>query len=59
MGKREDKGGQVVYKNPVAGHTDVWHKNSVGNTTKEGYRRVEHGSGKVTDHKGHVIHKGR
>lgn len=59
MGKRQDKGGQVVYKYPKAGHTEVWHKNSVGKTTNEGYRRVEHGCGKVTDRHGNVIHKGR
>lgn len=59
MGKRKDKGNQVVYRHEKAGFTEVWHKNSAGNTTKAGFRRVNHKTGSVTDRNGRVIHKGR
>ncbi len=59
MGKRQDKGEQVVYRHEKAGHTDVWHKNSAGNTTKEGHRRISRRSGTVTDHWGRTVRKGR
>lgn len=59
MGKREDKGSNVVYRNEKAGNTHVWHKNSAGCTTKEGHRVVNHKSGNVSDHYGKTIHKKR
>jgi hypothetical protein len=59
VGKREDKGNQVVNRSEKAGRTDVWHKNSAGCTTKEGHRVVRHDTGTVTDHYGTTIHKGR
>jgi hypothetical protein len=58
MGTREDKGKQVVYRHEKAGYTEVWHKNKAGNTDKDLYRKVNHGSGTVTDRYGRVIHKG-
>lgn len=59
MGKRQDKGSQVIYRYDKAGFTDVWHKNSAGSTTKEGHRNISHRSGRVTDHYGKTVHKGR
>ncbi len=59
MGKRQDKGHQVVYRHEKAGFTDVWHKNSAGNTTKDGHRRISHKTGSVTNHYGKLVHKER
>jgi hypothetical protein len=46
---------QVVVRNENAGYTDVWEKNSAGNTTKEGFSRHYHDSGNVTDYYGNKI----
>jgi len=35
--------------------TEIWEKNSVGSTTKEGHRTHHHDSGNVTDHYGNII----
>jgi len=59
MGRREDKNNRVVSRYDKAGFTVVWHKNSTGNTTKEGHRRISHRSGRVTNIYGKTINKGR
>jgi len=59
MGKRKDKGHQVICRHDKAGVTDVWHKNRAGNTTKDGHRRINHKTGSVTNHYGKLIHKKR
>ena len=58
MAKRKDKGSQVVTRYDKAGFTDIWHKNRAGNTTKEGHRKVDHKTGRVTNHYGRIINKG-
>ena len=59
MGNRKDRGKHVVYRWDKAGYTDVWHKNSAGVTTKQEHRTIYHDSGRVVDHYGKTVHKGR
>lgn len=44
--------GQVVKK--YSNHTEVWNKNSAGNTTKEGFRD-HHKSGNITNYYGKIV----
>ena len=59
MSIRKNKGSNVVYRHEEAGRTHVWHKNSTGNTTKSGHRITNHKTGRVSDHNGKTVYKGR
>ena len=55
MSKRQNRKDQVVYRHEKAGYTEVWHKDGAGRTTKSGYRRHHHQSGRVTDRYGRYV----
>lgn len=57
--KRSNFSKQVVIKSDKLGYTDVWNKNSNGNTTKDGFRRHYHGSGNVTNAYGKIVGKSK
>lgn len=50
---------QVVKKYNNCGYTDVWNKNSVGVTTKDGFRRHYHDSGNVANAYGKTVGKSK
>ena len=53
MSKKENHPKQVVIRHKDS--TEVWEKNSIGNTTKEGYSRYNHKTGNTTDSYGKII----
>ena len=56
MSKRENHPKQVVIRNESS--IEVWEKNSVGSTTKEGYSQYNKKTGNTTDYYGKIINRG-
>ena len=57
--KRKNYSKQVVKKYDNCGFTDVWNKNSAGNTTNEGFRRHYRASGNVVNAYGKIVGKSK